>query len=78
MWHWYNLLPQSCIYQSYDFVAAAIGFASIKATQLGDRLLAGSFITSAAANLGVTLFIGENYFLNNLCQSVHLKFFVVI
>jgi len=34
-----------------------IGFASIKATQLGDRLLAASFITSAAANLGVTLII---------------------
>jgi hypothetical protein len=34
-----------------------IGFASITATHLGDRLLAASFITSAAANLGVTLFI---------------------
>jgi len=34
-----------------------MGFASIKATQLGDRLLAASFITSAAANLSVTLFI---------------------
>ena len=60
MWHWYDLLlKDTFIYQSYNCVAAGIGFASIKATQLGDRLLAASFITSAAANLGVTLFIGR-------------------
>lgn len=35
----------------------AFSFASIKVIQLGDRLLAASFITSAAANLSVTLFI---------------------
>lgn len=72
MWHWYDLLPEdTSINQSYNRVAAVIGFVSIKATQLGDRLLAASFITSAAANLGVTFFVGGNYFLNNLsaCSS---------
>ncbi|KDR70236.1 hypothetical protein GALMADRAFT_893033 [Galerina marginata CBS 339.88] len=34
-----------------------ISFVSISANQLGDRLLAASFITSAAANLSVTLLI---------------------
>ncbi|KAF8811105.1 hypothetical protein BYT27DRAFT_7160865 [Phlegmacium glaucopus] len=34
-----------------------VSFASIPAIQLGDRLLAASFITSAAANLSVTLLI---------------------
>lgn len=33
----------------------AVSFASIKATQFGDQLLAASSITSAAANLSVTL-----------------------
>ncbi|KAF8154714.1 hypothetical protein B0H34DRAFT_534300 [Crassisporium funariophilum] len=35
-----------------------ISFVSISASQLGDRLLAASFITSAAANLSVTFLIG--------------------
>lgn len=35
----------------------AVSFASIKATQFGDQLLAASSITSAAANLSVTLSI---------------------
>lgn len=70
------LVTQRYIYQTYHSVAAVIGFASIKATQLGDRLLAASFITSAAANLGVTLFIGGNYFSNNLsvCSLLWLLF----
>lgn len=61
-----GMLPKDSSVQSYHNIFAAISFASMQATQLGDRLLAASFITSAAANLSVTLFIGEDYFLNNL------------
>lgn len=58
MWNWYDLLPKDTFINLTIASLQGIGFASIKATQLGDRLLAASFITSAAANLGVTLFIG--------------------
>jgi hypothetical protein len=55
MWYWY--VTQKWLYQSHNNVFEAFSFASIKVIQLGDRLLAASFITSAAANLSVTLFI---------------------
>lgn len=35
-----------------------ISFVSLTATQLGDKLLAASFITSAAANLSITFLMG--------------------
>ncbi|KAF8960651.1 hypothetical protein BDZ97DRAFT_1832956 [Flammula alnicola] len=38
-------------------IATVISFVSITASQLGDKLLAASFITSAAANLSVTFLI---------------------
>ncbi|KAF9479543.1 hypothetical protein BDN70DRAFT_688992 [Pholiota conissans] len=38
-------------------IGTVISFVSISASQLGDKLLAASFITSAAANLSVTLMI---------------------
>ena len=67
MWHWYDLLPKDG--STHINVIAVVGFVSIKATNVGDRLLAASFITSAAANLSVTLFIGKIYFLDDLSFS---------
>jgi len=56
-----------------------ISFASMKATQLGDRLLAASFITSAAANISVTLLIAIRmwWFSRKIRSPVRMDLFAI-
>ena len=44
MWRWYDLLPKDGSVTDIN-VIAVVSFVSIKATNVGDRLLAASFIT---------------------------------